>query len=216
MNNLLLVFLKWPEPGRVKTRLASDVGADEACKVYKILVRSIIQRISPVFNQLGRICWVFDPIGKEHEIREWIDKELKNSGINDRKSHFFWSQSSGDLGDRLQTAFKRGFSLHYERIVAIGTDCIELDSTTIEQALFSLPSERSIVLGPSYDGGYYLVGMRSHLGLPLFRNISWSTSKVLRQSLDRAVSLGLKYTLLKEFNDVDTLDDWNSVRSLIE
>ena len=145
-----------------------------------------------------------------------IEEELKNSGINDRKSHFFWSQSSGDLGDRLQTAFKRGFSLHYERIVAIGTDCIELDSTTIEQALFSLPSERSIVLGPSYDGGYYLVGMRSHLGLPLFRNISWSTSKVLRQSLDRAVSLGLKYTLLKEFNDVDTLDDWNSVRSLIE
>lgn len=216
MTDLLLIFLKWPEPGRVKTRLAIDVGANEACRVYKILVRKIIQRISPAFNQLGQICWVFDPIAKEEQIRGWIDKELKNTGIIDPKNHFFWSQSGGDLGDRLQTAFKRGFSLNYERIVAIGTDCIELDSTTIEQALVSLSSERSIVLGPSYDGGYYLVGMRSHLGIPLFRNISWSTSKVLRQSLDQAISLGLEYTLLEQFNDVDTLDDWNSVRSLIE
>ena len=106
--------------------------------------------------------------------------------------------------------------MDYERVVAIGTDCIGLNGRTIEHALMSLSSERSIVFGPSFDGGYYLVGMRSHLGLSVFSNISWSTSRVLQQSLDQAVSLGLKYTLLETFNDVDTLEDWNSIRHLFE
>ena len=216
MRDLLLVFLKWPESGRVKTRLAKNIGVDEAADIYRILVQRIIQRISPIYHQLEGICWVFDPIEKELEVRHWIKKELKDLGFADLKRHLFWSQSDGDLGDRLQIAFKKAFSLDYERIVAIGTDCIGLNGRTIEHALMSLSSERSIVFGPSFDGGYYLVGMRSHLGLSVFSNISWSTSRVLQQSLDQAVSLGLEYTLLEKFNDVDTLEDWNSIRHLFE
>ena len=216
MTDLLLVFLKWPEPGQVKTRLANDVGADEASKIYKVLVRNVIKQISPVFNQLGSICWVFDPLEKEDEVQDWIWKELKSLGLNNLQNHHFCPQSEGDLGDRLQSAFKRGFSMNYTRIIAIGTDCIELNARTIEQALMNLPSQRSIVFGPSFDGGYYLVGIRSYLGLSVFKNIDWSTPKVLDQSLNQAVSLGLEYTLLEEFNDVDTLDDWNSMKSLIE
>ena len=216
MRDLLLVFLKWPESGRVKTRLAKNIGVDEAADIYRILVQRIIQHISPIYHQLEGICWVFDPIEKELEVRHWIKKELKDLGFADLKRHLFWSQSDGDLGDRLQIAFKKAFSLDYERIVAIGTDCIGLNERTIEHALMSLSSERSIVFGPSFDGGYYLVGMRSHLGLSVFSNISWSTSRVLQQSLDQAVSLGLEYTLLEKFNDVDTLEDWNSIRHLFE
>ncbi len=216
MTDLLLIFLKWPEPGRVKTRLANDIGAEKAAEVYKILVQRVIQQISPIYSQLVRICWVFDPIEKEDEMKDWIKKELDDLGFTDLNRHIFWSQSDGGLGDRLQSAFEKAFSLNYDRIIAIGTDCIELDSRTIERALASLSSERSIVFGPSFDGGYYLVGMRSNLGLSVFRSIPWSTSKVLEQSLDRAVSLDLEYTLLEEFNDVDTLEDWNSMRLLIE
>lgn len=216
MTDLLLIFLKWPEPGRVKTRLANDIGAEKAAEVYKILVQRVIQQISPIYSQLVRICWVFDPIEKEDEMKDWIKKELDDLGFTDLNRHIFWSQSDGGLGDRLQSAFEKAFSLDYDRIIAIGTDCIELDSRTIERALASLSSERSIVFGPSFDGGYYLVGMRSNLGLSVFRSIPWSTSKVLEQSLDRAVSLDLEYTLLEEFNDVDTLEDWNSMRLLIE
>lgn len=216
MTDLLLVFLKWPEPGRVKTRLANDIGAEKAAEIYKILVQRVIQRISPIYSQLEGVSWVFDPIEKEYEIKDWITKELNNLGFTDLKRHIFWSQSDGDLGDRLQSAFEKALFLDYDRIIAIGTDCIELDSRTIESALVSLLSERSIVFGPSFDGGYYLVGMRSNLGLSVFRSISWSTSKVLKQSLDQAVSLDLEYTLLEEFNDVDTLKDWDSIRLLIE
>ncbi|MDC0048109.1 TIGR04282 family arsenosugar biosynthesis glycosyltransferase [Verrucomicrobia bacterium] len=216
MTDLLLVFLKWPEPGRVKTRLANDIGAEKAAEIYKILVQRVIQQISPIYSQLEGVCWVFDPIEKEYEIKDWITKELNNLGFTDLKRHIFWSQSDGDLGDRLQSAFEKALFLDYDRIIAIGTDCIELDSRTIELALVSLLSERSIVFGPSFDGGYYLVGMRSNLGLSVFRSISWSTSKVLKQSLDQAVSLDLEYTLLEEFNDVDTLKDWDSIRLLIE
>lgn len=216
MTDLLLIFLKWPEPGRVKTRLANDIGAEKAAEIYKILVQRVIQQISPIYSQLVSICWVFDPIEKEDEMKDWIKKELDDLGFTDLNRHIFWSQSDGGLGDRLQSAFEKAFSLNYDRIIAIGTDCIELDSRTIERALASLSSERSIVFGPSFDGGYYLVGMRSNLGLSVFRSIPWSTSKVLEQSLDRAVSLDLEYTLLEEFNDVDTLEDWNSMRLLIE
>ena len=216
MTDLLLIFLKWPEPGRVKTRLANDIGAEKAAEIYKILVQRVIQQISPIYSQLVSICWVFDPIEKEDEMKDWIKKELDDLGFTDLNRHIYWSQSDGGLGDRLQSAFEKAFSLDYERIIAIGTDCIELDSRTIERALASLSSERSIVFGPSFDGGYYLVGMRSNLGLSVFRSIPWSTSKVLEQSLDRAVSLDLEYTLLEEFNDVDTLEDWNSMRLLIE
>ena len=216
MTDLLLIFLKWPEPGRVKTRLANDIGAEKAAEIYKILVQRVIKQISPIYSQLVRICWVFDPIEKEDEMKDWIKKELDDLGFTDLNRHIFWSQSDGGLGDRLQSAFEKAFSLNYDRIIAIGTDCIELDSRTIERALASLSSERSIVFGPSFDGGYYLVGMRSNLGLSVFRSIPWSTSKVLEQSLDRAVSLDLEYTLLEEFNDVDTLDDWNSKQLLIE
>ena len=216
MTDLLLIFLKWPEPGRVKTRLANDIGAEKAAEIYKILVQRVIQQISPIYSQLVSICWVFDPIEKEDEMKDWIKKELDDLGFTDLNRHIYWSQSDGGLGDRLQSAFEKAFSLNYDRIIAIGTDCIELDSRTIERALASLSSERSIVFGPSFDGGYYLVGMRSNLGLSVFRSIPWSTSKVLEQSLDRAVSLDLEYTLLEEFNDVDTLEDWNSMRLLIE
>ncbi len=216
MTNLLLIFLKWPEPGRVKTRLANDIGAEKAAEIYKILVQRVIKQISPIYSQLVRICWVFDPIEKEDEMKDWIKKELDDLGFTDLNRHIFWAQSDGGLGHRLQSAFEKAFSLDYEKIIAIGTDCIEIDSRTIERALASLSSERSIVFGPSFDGGYYLVGMRSNLGLSVFRSIPWSTSKVLEQSLDRAVSLDLEYTLLEEFNDVDTLDDWNSMQLLIE
>jgi uncharacterized protein len=216
LTDLLLIFLKWPEPGRVKTRLANDIGAEKAAEIYKILVQRVMQQISPIYSQLVRICWVFDPIEKEDEMKGWIKKELDDLGFTDLNRHIFWSQSDGGLGDRLQSAFEKAFSLDYDRIIAIGTDCIELDSRTIERALASLSSERSIVFGPSFDGGYYLVGMRSNLGLSVFRSIPWSTSKVLEQSLDRAVSFDLEYTLLEECNDVDTLEDWNSMRLLIE
>ncbi|MBT7983452.1 MAG: glycosyltransferase [Akkermansiaceae bacterium] len=216
MTDLLLIFLKWPEPGRVKTRLANDIGAEKAAEIYKILVQRVMQQISPIYSQLVRICWVFDPIEKEDEMKDWIKKELDDLGFTDLNRHIFWSQSDGGLGDRLQSAFEKAFSLDYDRIIAIGTDCIELDSRTIERALASLSSERSIVFGPSFDGGYYLVGMRSNLGLSVFRSIPWSTSKVLEQSRDRAVSFDLEYTLLEECNDVDTLEDWNSMRLLIE
>ena len=216
MTDLLLVFLKWPEPGRVKTRLANDIGAEKAAEIYRILVQRVIQRISPIYSELEGVCWVFDPIEKEYEIKDWIKKELNDLGFTDLKRHCFWSQSAGDLGERLRSAFEKAFSLGYDRIIGIGTDCIELDSLTIEQALVSLSSERSIVFGPSFDGGYYLIGMRSNLGLSVFKSISWSTSKVLKQSLDQAVSVDLDYTLLEEFNDVDTLEDWDSIRFLIE
>lgn len=200
-RRVILVFLKWPEPGRVKTRLAAEVGAGEAAEIYRHLAEKVVGIVNEAPADEIRI--LFDPPGRESDIRAWLEPSLEASA-----SMIFQAQASGDLGDRLGAAFESVFQDENTLAVAIGTDCIEIDSSTFEETWSILDSDDSdAVFGPARDGGYYLVGLGGTQAA-LFADIPWSTAKTLPATLEKAEASGLRVALLDQKRDIDTLADW--------
>ncbi len=113
-------------------------------------------------------------------------------------------QSTGDLGHRMKEAF-RSVLLMEDKAVIIGSDCPELSSDIIEEA-FRLLNNYDVVIGPTKDGGYYMLGMKA-LHLSLFKNIDWSTSEVSRQTIEKIEQEGLSYKKMTELSDLDNEDD---------
>jgi uncharacterized protein len=188
---ILLVFAKDPVPGRVKTRLAAEVGPDEAARIYRSLGRSVVDQIR---GGPYRTVVCFDPPDARTAVEEW----LGTHGVE------FHPQSPGNLGDRLEAAF--GWALEEsDRVLVIGTDAPGVDAKEMEAALRTL-EEADLVLGPALDGGYYLLGLRNPAP-ELFRGIPWSTAKVLEATRARARELGLEEVLLPPLRDVDTRED---------
>jgi rSAM/selenodomain-associated transferase 1 len=188
-GNLLLIFIKNPEPGKVKTRLAASVGPEKAYQIYLKLLSLTIDAATQV--DAVKQVWYSSYVDSDDFISE------KN--FNKRK------QMGENLGARMLHAFKGGFKEGYDNIVIIGSDCPDVNHVLLEQAFIDL-SEHDLVIGPSADGGYCLLGMNK-LEAELFRDIDWSTEHVLEQTLEKAKSLTLSVTCLPELNDIDTIED---------
>jgi len=188
-ENLLLIFIKNPEPGKVKTRLAATVGPEKAYQIYLKLLSLTIDTAMEV--DADRQVWYSSYIDSEDSISETDFKKRKQVGKN--------------LGARMLHAFKSGFKEGYDNIVIIGSDCPDVNPVLFEQAFNEL-SEYDLVIGPSADGGYYLLGMNK-LQPELFRDIDWSTERVLKQTLEKAKSISLSVASLPELNDIDTIED---------
>jgi rSAM/selenodomain-associated transferase 1 len=188
----LLVFAKQPVPGKVKTRLAEALGPEEAAGIYQTLGRSVVDqvRVGPF-----RTVVYFDPPTAMEDVTAWLGSE----GLE------FRPQAQGDLGDRLDAAFREALG-EAETAVVIGTDAPGIDAQGVERAFRQL-EEADVVVGPAADGGYYLMGLRSPTP-GLFQKIPWSTSDVLSATLDRARRLGLDVAILPALEDVDTLEDY--------
>jgi rSAM/selenodomain-associated transferase 1 len=187
----LIVFLKAPRQGAVKTRLAETMGAAEACAVYQRLVETLRHQLADLENV--ELCFTPDDAGSEI-------KPL---------AHPTWrltTQGSGDLGCRLNQAFRRAFDEGAKRAAIIGSDCPDVGVDDIQAAWKALLSY-DVVLGPATDGGYWLIGLREPHP-ELFAGISWSTGEVMRQTLERTRAAGLKTHSLRELADVDTEADW--------
>ncbi|MDQ6633025.1 MAG: TIGR04282 family arsenosugar biosynthesis glycosyltransferase [Verrucomicrobiota bacterium] len=187
----LIIFLKAPRIGLVKTRLAQTIGPATARDAYKKLVETLLQNLAPLADVELR----FAPDDAAAEIQLWKQKN--------------WTmrpQGKGDLGQRLQAAFAQNFSIGTERVVIIGSDCPHVTAMDIESAWTALKTH-DVVLGPARDGGYWLIGLRQ-LQPVLLENISWSTETVLRETIQRAQKLFLKIYLLRELTDVDTEPEW--------
>ncbi|HMJ63821.1 MAG TPA: TIGR04282 family arsenosugar biosynthesis glycosyltransferase [Candidatus Binatia bacterium] len=192
-TRLLIVFVKAPRPGRVKTRLAQSVGSKAACLIYQILVSRVLAQV----GSLRSVELRFHPAAARNEIRQWC-----------RRGWSIAPQGGGDLGERLKRAFREAFSARFDRVALIGSDCPELTARDIEQAWNALDGN-DVVLGPSRDGGYWLVAL--HNSIPkLFAKIPWSTDRVLAATLAHAKSARLRVHLLRELADVDTEDDWKA------
>jgi len=222
---LLMVFLKEPIPGRVKTRLASDVGDENATRYYKALVEVLLRQLQGLNNCRIRFCYAPDDAGDA--IRFWILPEMRAaSGPSDElylapTSHLiddlsqeidFHPQGEGDLGDRMTRAFTQGFDEGFQEVCVIGSDCPECGSRWINAAFSRLSANkpRQVVIGPSQDGGYYLLALESPAP-SLFEKIPWSDSKVLSATLSAASTEKLRVELLPELSDVDHLGDWERV-----
>jgi rSAM/selenodomain-associated transferase 1 len=187
----LIVFLKAPRPGAVKTRLAATLGASEACTAYRHLVGTLLRQLAALENV--ELCFSPDDAGSE--ILGWAQPTW---GLT--------AQGSGDLGHRLNHAFRRAFDEGAKRVVIIGSDCPAVNASDIQEAWTALLSHE-VVLGPATDGGYWLIGLRTHRP-ELFADVPWSTNGVLRETLERSRAARLKTRLLRELTDVDTEADW--------
>lgn len=188
----LVVFVKEPRPGAVKTRLAASIGAADAAELYRMLVETVLDATMPGPGDYERLVF-FDPPEAGERMRGWLP-----SGRLRR-------QGTGDLGARMADAFARAFARGASRVVLVGSDAPGLTRGDV-QAAFAALGAHDVVLGPSDDGGYYLVGLQAPRPA-LFDGMAWSTPSVRERTLERAASLGLSVALLRPLRDVDTLLD---------
>jgi rSAM/selenodomain-associated transferase 1 len=187
------VFAKAPVPGQVKTRLAREIGPGAAADLYRRLGRQIVSAaVGPGYRT---VVW-FTPPSRRAVVREWLD----GLGVA-----AFYPQRGGNLGTRLVHAFGHAFAAGDGVVVMIGTDAPGVNRHTVAAAFRALRA-CDLVLGPSLDGGYYLVGL-SAPHPALFRAIPWSTAGVLRATEARARELGLTRRLLTPLRDVDRARD---------
>lgn len=191
--DVLGVFVKAPAPGRVKTRLAAEVGVHRAAEIYRHLGRRVVSACAGAGHET--VVW-FAPADARQAVHDWLQ------GPNIAA---YRAQVSGTLGARLRSVFRRHFREGARRVIVIGSDCPAVDASVVTQALDAL-DEHDLVLGPTHDGGYYLIGLRAPIP-QLFREIAWSTEIVLEQTLTRARQLGLSVVLLPRLRDIDTASD---------
>ena len=209
MKRAIIVFLKLPEAGRVKTRLAAGLGDEKALIAYRQMVARVFEQCRNSGSEVLAIA--FDPAAKEAEVRSWLAPYLTAF-----RGDVLWiPQVNGDLGGRLETAAGAFFE-EYPGIALsiVGTDCVDLDPGIFEEVTKQLDSDVDVVFGPTEDGGYYLLAMKS-LQPCLFREIPWSASMTLDASLAAAASANLKTHLLPSRIDVDTASDWAQVSARV-
>lgn len=186
----LIIFIRNPEKGKVKTRLAKDLGVDQAFEVYLSLLEHTRQVATKV--QARRMLFYSHFIDFNDEWDETLFEK--------------YLQQGDDLGARMNHAFETALKDKPDSAVIIGSDCPQLDESIIEQAFAAL-NEFSYVLGPATDGGYYLLGMNAPSPF-LFEEMAWSTSDVATQTKIRIARSEQGYYTLPELSDIDELDDW--------
>ena len=190
----LIVFTRYPEPGKTKTRLAGSLGHGGAADMQRKLTEHTISRVRQLQEIRPVEVHIYFAGGNLQHMRQWLGSDL-----------IYRAQTNGDLGERLAGACADAFRNNRERVVIIGSDCPGIKPSHIARAYEAL-AHRDLVLGPASDGGYYLIGMNREFPL-LFSRIPWSTWNVLRKTLQTAEKLGLSVEILEELSDVDRPED---------
>jgi hypothetical protein len=193
----IALFLKPPVPGRVKTRLAKDIGDEAACNIYRSLADHAMQQAQASGVPL---VLFFDGATRDELPEDW--RGAANRCL---------PQQGADLGQRMAAAFSTLFTEGAQQVVLIGSDIPGIDRSYLQQA-FQLLVNHDLVIGPAFDGGYCLIGFNRQGFTPaVFSAIPWSTEQVLELSLTRAAKANLTVGLLPTLQDIDTLADLQSV-----
>lgn len=195
MKQLLLIFVRNPILGKVKTRLSKTIGDQKALQVYKCLLGYTKQITDNLL--IDKQVWYADFFN---------DNDLWNTY---QKRAQVQTQS---LGERMNFAFENGFKDNYQSIGIIGSDCLELSSSILEIAFKQLENY-DVVIGPAKDGGYYFIGMNKKHHF-LFENKKWSTDTVFLDTIEDVKNQGLTYFLLPTLSDIDTEEDLNNIEWL--
>jgi hypothetical protein len=187
------LFVRVPVPGRVKTRLATDLGNEGACNLYRAMVTDILSNIT----SCGLPLFLFHDGKEDSELpKEWSKESFK-----------VLAQQSGSIGERMAAAFEYCFAENIAQVILVGSDIPGLDSRIILEASAALESHDAAI-APAADGGYCLVAFKQQtFTSAVFRNIPWSTDQVLRVTLERCNEYKLAVMLLKTLQDIDTIDD---------
>jgi rSAM/selenodomain-associated transferase 1 len=190
----LMIFARHPTPGQVKTRLIPRLGAEGAAQLYRQMAEQTLQQALRLASQRSLGIGVWYTGGEADAMAAWLGPQVD-----------YHRQPEGDLGHRLKTAFARVFDQGPGAVVAIGTDCPDLDAALLAEAFEQL-QHYPLVLGPAQDGGYYLIGLRQPQP-QLFDGIPWSSGAVLATTVERAHHLGLVPIYLPLLSDIDRPED---------
>ena len=192
-NNAILFFVKYPEPGQVKTRLAAGIGAAHAIALYQCFLDDLSATLANSGHDVI-VCYSPNTI----TAKAWAQHRFPFAKQ-------FYAQRGSDLGERILNAFEFGFHA-YQKLLLIGSDSPHLPAHIFNEAFDAL-EEFDAVIGPSTDGGYYLIGFRHKVVSRAFQNINWSTNRVLTQTKNALASENKSVHLLPETLDIDEYDD---------
>lgn len=202
MTETFGMFVKYPEPGRVKTRLAAEIGDRLAADLYAAFVQDLIAR----FRDLPeRRILAYTP--DDDRTRDFFERRIYRGRLED-SGFELWPQPEGSLAERMIAFFDK---FGPEPVVLIGSDSPTLDRCDVESALQRI-REVDCVLGPAADGGLYLIGLRGEQASRILRKVEWGTSRVLEQTIGEARRFGLTLDTLRIWYDIDTPDDLNFLR----
>jgi rSAM/selenodomain-associated transferase 1 len=191
-GNLYGIMVKYPEPGRVKTRLAKDIGEENAARICRRIAERILCNTKPLSGAYDRFV-LYDPPERKKDFEEWLSGE-----------HLL-AQTGNDVGEKMDNAIRALLSMGAKKAVITGADIPDLNREVIVMAFESLTAA-DIVIGPAKDGGYYLIGMKSPHP-ELFHDIPWSTETVLGKTVGIISGGSLRYSTVPALSDLDTAED---------
>jgi uncharacterized protein len=190
----LIVFTRYPIPGKTKTRLIPALGAAGAANLHRQMTEHTLAEARQLPTDRVAIEIHYTGATADRELADWLGADL-----------VYRSQGDGDLGERMALSIKTALQAGHDRVIIIGTDCPGL-TTDILQLAFQQLRDRDVVIGPAIDGGYYLIGLQRFIP-ELFVGISWGTSAVRQQTIEIATKLGLSMGDLPLLADIDRPED---------
>ncbi|MEQ8541484.1 MAG: TIGR04282 family arsenosugar biosynthesis glycosyltransferase [Coleofasciculus sp. D1-CHI-01] len=190
----LIIFTRYPEPGKTKTRMIPALGEEGAANLQRQMTENTLAK--------AKKLQAFHPVsveihfagGNQPLMQAWLGADM-----------IYHQQSEGDLGERMASAFEKSFAAGMTGVVIIGTDCPDLNPQIMAE-VFKLLKTHDLVLGPAQDGGYYLIGLR-RLIPELFVGIHWGTWQVRQQTVEIADNLGLAIAFAPMLHDIDRPED---------
>lgn len=193
----VIVFVKNPEPGKVKTKLAKDIGDSAAADAYK----QLLQHTHDELLKVDADKFVF------------YLEDVNRLDLWENTLFFKQVQNGKDFGERMQNAFAFLFQLQYEKVLMIHSDSPQLSSHHLQHAFDSLKTH-DICIGPNTNGAYYLLGMRSFFA-PFFLNKDWYSNLVYSHTMEDATAAGLTVATAEQLRVVDTVTDWDDLKHLL-
>ena len=194
MAETLIIYSRYPEPGKTKTRMIPALGKEAAAQLQQKMTEHTLNTARQLQDDRSTKIEVHFAGGNQQLMSDWLGEDLS-----------YVSQTAGDLGNKMQSSFQQAFDNNYKRVVIIGIDCPDINLKILNDAFDSL-SKKELVLGIAKDGGYYLIGLNKKMP-QLFKNISWGTDIVLEQTKAIATKLKLNIEYLTALSDVDRPED---------
>lgn len=194
MKKSLIVFTRYPEIGKTKTRLIPAIGAEKAADIQRQMTEYTLKIVAQAQMDINFDVNVFFNGGNLDLMEKWLGDEYS-----------YQRQTDGDLGKKMYFAFEDCFNSGSQQVVIIGIDCPSLSSQILYQAFTALESNQ-MVIGGADDGGYYLLGL-TQLPKSLFEDINWGTETVFTQTMTIAQKLNYKIYQLPVLKDIDRPED---------
>jgi uncharacterized protein len=197
----LIIFTRYPEPGKTKTRLIPVLGSIGAANLQRQMTEYTIFQVKELQRTIDISMEVRFAGGDSQLMQDWLGLDL-----------VYQSQGEGDLGSRMARSLLQAFQSGAEKTIIIGTDCPGVNAQILATAFEKLHT-CDLVIGPAIDGGYYLIGLQQPI-LELFTNIEWGTAEVFQKTVEIAQKLNLSQVNLPPLADVDRPEDlaiWEQV-----